>query len=163
MTKRKTVIIIIIIISILALISIFAPVKVDKFLWGDKFKDSVIDNNYNQINYLITKENAEYIKDGNWNYIGFYYNSDDKDPNGLITKYYDLADFPYRSKIKDSISYEGRHIYMTVYFMYKGEINEIGFEGTRWFFGKYSWKMLDNDFFPINDPNFHNAGDVIVK
>lgn len=52
---------------------------------------------------------------------------------------------------------------MSVFFKYNGEIREIKFEGTRWFFGKYSWKMMDNEFFPIDDPNFYNHPEVVQR
>ena len=51
---------------------------------------------------------------------------------------------------------------MSAFFEYNGSVHEIKFEGTRWFFGKYSWKMLDNEFFPIKDENFVNTPDVFA-
>lgn len=41
------------------------------------------------------------------------------------------------------------------------EMREIKFEGKRWFFGQYSLEISENDFFPVNDPGFKNAGDAV--
>ena len=159
MKKRKIILISAAVIVIIAVISVFAPVSVDKFLWGDNFKDYIMEYDLNDLRYLIAKENFgnfEGKSEGS-----YYYNLDDA--YGLVVLDVNTVDFDYETQIKKSISWSGRKIYMSAFFEYKGEIHEIKFEGTRWFFGQYSWEMLDNEFFPIEDENFINTPEVVQK
>lgn len=158
MKKRKIILLSVIIIVIIAVISVFLPVSVDKFLWGDNFKDYVMNSDLNDLRYLIAKENFGWVEGERED--RFYYNGD---AYGFSILDENTTEFDYETQIKKSISWSSRHIYMSVFFKYNGEIHEIKFEGTRWFFGQYSWKMLDNEFFPIDDPNFYNAGDAVQR
>ncbi|MDE6149653.1 MAG: hypothetical protein K2F81_06115 [Ruminococcus sp.] len=71
--------------------------------------------------------------------------------------------FDGETEMINSISYSGRNIYISIFFEYNNEIHSIKFEGTRWFFGQYSWKMLDNEFFPIEDEIFINTPNVVQR
>ena len=172
MKKRKIILISAAVIVIIAVISVFAPVSVDKFLWGDDFEKSVAANNLDELDFIIAKANTGYFLDDSAinDYIKSYYFSNEaenyEDAYGDIRlgqsgEFFDNND--YKDLICDSVSWKGRHIYMSAFFEYKGKIHEIKFEGTRWFFGQYSWKMLDNEFFPIKDENFINTPEVVQK
>lgn len=158
MTKKKIILIVVLALLILTTASVFAPVCVDKFLWGDNFEESLIKNNVEEIGYIIAKSNIGYFKNNKEN--GYYYKS-----TGFSKLYISDSDYnevEIEDKLKNSISYKGRKVYMSAFFEYNGSVHEIKFEGTRWFFGKYSWKMLDNEFFPIKDENFVNTPDVFA-
>lgn len=172
MKKRKILIVSILFIIIIAAILVFAPVSVDKFLWGDDFEKSVAANNLDELDFIIAKANTGYFLDDSAinDYIKSYYFSNEaenyEDAYGDIRlgqsgEFFDNND--YKDLICDSVSWKGRKIYMSAFFEYKGEIHEIKFEGTRWFFGQYSWEMLDNEFFPIEDENFINTPEVVQK
>lgn len=168
MTKKKIILIVILSLLILTTASIFAPVCVDKFFWGNDFEESLITSNINEMENLISEANVGYYKDNSKNYkdglwfYSYYYNTNEKERYGLYIGKFDEVEFPYETKIKESISYKGRKVYMSAFFEYKGSVHEIKFEGNRWFFGKYSWKMLDSEFFPIKDENFVNTPDVFA-
>lgn len=172
MTKKKVIIVSIVALLALATVSVFAPVSVDKFLWGDDFEEYVVEHNIEELDYLITKENIGKFDDSSENKFynktngfEFYYNSEINEygASGLEIKNVDSPEFLYKTEQEKSVSYKCRHIYITAYFMYENAIHEIKFEGTRWFFGKYTWEMMENEFFPIQDENFYNAGDAVER
>lgn len=159
MKKRKIILISVLIIIILAVISVFLPVSVDKFLWEDNFEKYVIDKYMSEFEYQIAKRNVGWIEGKSR--VSYYYQSEDGTNLDIID--IDTDVFDGEKAMIDSVSYSGRKIYMSVFFEYEGKIHEIKFEGTRWFFGQYSWKMLDNEFFPIKDENFINTPEVVYK
>lgn len=159
MTKKKIIIVSIIALLVLATASVFAPVSVDKFLWGDKFENYVINKYSSEFDYQISKENVGWGTDKDK--ISYYFQSEEGLGLNIINE--DIDIFNGKTEMIKSVSYNGRNIYISVFFKYNNEIHEIEFEGTRWFYGKYSWKMLDNEFFPIKDENFINTPDVVHK
>ena len=160
MTKKKVILIVISVLLILTIASVFAPVCVDKFFWGDNFEEQLITNNIEEMGHIIAKSNIGYYKEASKNYKNgvsfhsYYYKSTGFSKLYITDK--DYNEVEVEKHIKNSISYKGRKVYMSVFFEYNNKLNEIKFEGTRWFFGKYSWKMLDNEFFPIKDEGFVN-------
>ena len=172
MKKRKIILISAVVIVIIAVISVFAPVSVDKFIWGDSFKESVAANNLDELDFIIAKANiGQFLNDSSTDeFLRYYYSSYETDDNedsygklelGQSGEFFKANS--YKDLICDSVSWKGRHIYMSAFFEYNGKIHEIKFEGTRWFFGQYSWEMLDNEFFPIEDENFINTPEVVYK
>lgn len=129
------------------------------FCGGDKFQKYVIKNNIFEFEYQIAKRNVGLIEGKDT--ISHYYQSKDGTNLDIIDINTDV--FDGETAMIDSLSYNGRKIYMSVFFEYEGKIHEIKFEGTRWFFGQYLWEMLDNEFFPIEDENFINTPEVVYK
>lgn len=59
------------------------------------------------------------------------------------------------------VKFEGRKVYITYTVIeYNGKSVDIIFEGTKRVFDVYSWKMVKNELFPINDDSVSPAFDL---
>ena len=76
-----------------------------------------------------------------------------------MTFSFDDASIPERTD--KNVRFDGRKVY--VHFTtikYNGKNIDIIFEGTKRIFDVYSWKMVENDLFPIKDENVEPAYDL---
>ena len=143
MTKLKKRIIIsvsiIVAVLIVALGLLTIPsAETDIKILGDDYKYHLYDK--------YSDDLVHYCNMANWVY--------DED-TGFYDDYYDIThSIPADEEGKDKvIDYKGRKLYFSIYCKYRGEEIKITFEGTKRIFDVYSWKMVENELFPIKDSN----------
>lgn len=102
-------------------------------------------NNYNS----VYKDSSAFFDD---------YYSNDSDSDGLTFSVYGYDNVEAVDKI---VKFEGRKVYITYTAIeYNGKSIDIIFEGTKRIFDVYSWKMVENELFPINDDSVSPAFDL---
>ena len=153
--KKKTVIKIL--ISLIAIIAVIVSVltipsaECDYKVFGGDYKYHLYDKYMFSLASLISDYNYVYDKKTD-HYTDYYpYYNNDLDSDGLAFSFHAEDNFEMLDK---NIRFDGRKIYITFTTVeYNGKNIDITFEGTKIFADVYSWKMVKNELFPINDGN----------
>ena len=148
--KKRTVIFILSIVTVFFIVSISFPVSADAKIWGAGYKYHLLYKYKDELSDMLNKYNWVYM-DGEY---GSYYSSQD-DENGLAIHIPATPD-----SVEENIAYRGHKLYYTIYFDYNNEKCKATFEGTRRFYDTYTWEMLPNDLFPINDDSVQTNDDL---
>lgn len=127
----------------------------DYKVFGEDYKYHLYDKYMFSLSSLISDYNSVYDEKSG-DYINYYNN--DLDSDGLAFSFHAEDNFEMLDK---SIKFDGRKIYITFTTIeYNGKNIDIIFEGTKRIFDVYSWKMVKNELFPINDDNVYPALDL---
>ena len=155
MTKTKKMIITIIVIVVAIITILLIPsAEFDYKVLGDKYKLHLYEKYSQDLSDLIYHYNWVYKGSEN-KYGSYYYN--DSDSESLTFSIWG-EDSP--EEIKKITKFDGRKVYIKYTTIeYKGKNVDIIFEGTKNFFDVYSWKMVENELFPIKDDSVTPAYD----
>ena len=155
MTRAKKIVIAIVVI-VVAIISILLlpSAEFDYKVLGDKYKLHLYEK--------YSEDLSDLIYHYNWIYIGSAHKYDTyycNDPDNYSLTFSVLGEDSPKD-IEKIIEFDGRKVYIKYTTIeYNGKNIDIIFEGTKKFFDVYSWKMVENELFPIKDDSVTQAYD----
>lgn len=161
MSKTKKIIIILLaIVAVIAALLTMPSAEFDYKVLGYKYKQHLYEKYIFDLADQIHRYNFvyDYSKDEHF-YTDYYSNTSDDPKSDGLTFSFDDASIPERTD--KNVRFDGRKVYVRVTTIeYDGKSIDIVFEGTKRVFDVYSWKMVENELFPINDESVTPAYDL---